>query len=1125
MSQYNYLLDTDFLTQLDAKRDRKVYAKVIALTFQENPVEQIEGLVTQGSVNIDGSSAVRRTCSLTLVAKEININDYYWNIKTKFKLEIGLENNINPNYPDIVWFPQGIFAITSFNTSQTTNAYSISISGKDKMCFLNGDLGGNLPASIDFGVEEYYDKNTNTTSYTQIPIKKIIREAVHAYAREPYHNIIINDLDDAAVELLEYRGDTPLYLTREVAKDQFDNATLNGETKVKKSSGGENFAIQDLEKQGGYYDPRVQLDPSAQAESPTELIFENDRFQRIYTVAKVEYGQTAGYRKTELTYAGDLISSIGETLTSILDKIVKMLGEYEYFYNLEGQFVFQKKRTFIQTSWNNIKKVEDEEFIESAAHSSAVTYRFENNNLITSFQNTPNLSNMKNDFSIWGQRVGVSGEKLPIHLRYAIDEKPKYYKGFENTELFSTQEELEIKKQQKKLEALSNFKFKINAFNLEYPVTEGLAAPIKQVDEQGNCIGWTPGWWDIRDWYNYYTLLGNTSPNHSIKWYSQNNPDGYVFIKTLPGYKTHGLRNFTCWLIVDNLDGTFEFIGNAWENPNYYYNCTQYTSQLINGYVVTSKSNPPVNDQFIAPFAITEDNVTYLELMKKGKPVYIYNPKFIDMDVLTEEELERFEQDWQEQVKDLKYACVDWREMIYQMALDYYKHNEEDNFLSTIAQNNPEHYPTGITGYEQYYVDLQGFWRQLYNPNPEAKYKEYSSKLVNDKLQTLVPGTQESNALYIKGQYKAIEDWTNIKPADVYALKYISYDHPYRNDRGEDVVEKIARYELIPWEDAIELNYYSSFTANGNKQSTTYYLAKGNNKYEAIYESVKNQIQKSDIFILENENYVRLIESEYAKNKEANNIIGFYCFSADNQYYNVLADVSLKDLYYSDKWYNKYLYSSRMDIEGKPIASAQAVKYAIDYYGQFYDYIVDEASEQLHWTMDLINAPSQLNFWFDFLDPSDPDTFDADGLGQFSVKSVGDRTKVVNDTSVTAIYFREVPNVIFVKPEDYSGQTKDWTGYTTIYMQGTVEGLFNISAQGKSAKDRLDELLYNHSYCIESVTIQSVPVYYLEPNTRIFVRDDQSKINGEYIVSKISLPLAYNGTMSITATKAPERII
>jgi hypothetical protein len=39
--------------------------------------------------------------------------------------------------------------------------------------------------------------------------------------------------------------------------------------------------------------------------------------------------------------------------------------------------------------------------------------------------------------------------------------------------------------------------------------------------------------------------------------------------------------------------------------------------------------------------------------------------------------------------------------------------------------------------------------------------------------------------------------------------------------------------------------------------------------------------------------------------------------------------------------------------------------------------------------------------------------------------------------------------------------------------------MFSISAQGKSAKDRIDELLYEHGYCSESVSITSVPLYFL----------------------------------------------
>ena len=55
---------------------------------------------------------------------------------------------------------------------------------------------------------------------------------------------------------------------------------------------------------------------------------------------RIDYGDTAGYRITDLTYAGDLILSVGDSLTSMLDKIITMLGEFEYFYDINGRFIF-----------------------------------------------------------------------------------------------------------------------------------------------------------------------------------------------------------------------------------------------------------------------------------------------------------------------------------------------------------------------------------------------------------------------------------------------------------------------------------------------------------------------------------------------------------------------------------------------------------------------------------------------------------------------------------------------------------------------------------------------------------------------------------------------------------------
>jgi hypothetical protein len=67
--------------------------------------------------------------------------------------------------------------------------------------------------------------------------------------------------------------------------------------------------------------------------------------------------------------------------------------------------------------------------------------------------------------------------------------------------------------------------------------------------------------------------------------------------------------------------------------------------------------------------------------------------------------------------------------------------------------------------------------------------------------------------------------------------------------------------------------------------------------------------------------------------------------------------------------------------------------------------------------------------------------------------------------------------------------------------------------------------LYTHTYYCESISINCIPIYYLEPNVRISVYDEDSGIVGDYIIKSFNIPLAYNGSMSITATKAEELII
>jgi hypothetical protein len=133
-------------------------------------------------------------------------------------------------------------------------------------------------------------------------------------------------------------------------------------------------------------------------------------------------------------------------------------------------------------------------------------------------------------------------------------------------------------------------------------------------------------------------------------------------------------------------------------------------------------------------------------------------------------------------------------------------------------------------------------------------------------------------------------------------------------------------------------------------------------------------------------------------------------------------------------------------------------------------------------------------------------------LQQFNVKTVGSRSKAINDTNIKSIYFRETPSVIY---QEYGEEELDnaETGYKYIQIPTSYDNMFSLSAQGIGAKDKLDELLYQHGYCIESVTINTIPIYHLEPNTRIYLHDDTVGLDGDYIVSKVTVPMIHNGTM------------
>ena len=65
---YEYMQDSDFLFKIDCLQTRTQYVKIIILDWDERPIQEIQGMTTSGSINLDGKSAMRRTRARTIKA-------------------------------------------------------------------------------------------------------------------------------------------------------------------------------------------------------------------------------------------------------------------------------------------------------------------------------------------------------------------------------------------------------------------------------------------------------------------------------------------------------------------------------------------------------------------------------------------------------------------------------------------------------------------------------------------------------------------------------------------------------------------------------------------------------------------------------------------------------------------------------------------------------------------------------------------------------------------------------------------------------------------------------------------------------------------------------------------------
>ena len=213
---FPYLKDSSFLQSVDRLKVKEQYVKITVLDFQENPIQDIQGKVTSGNINLDGKSSVRRTANLSMIADEY-INDLsnveaLLSMNKKVELQIGYLNTTDRYKEfDILWFPLGVYVIITPSISRSNGGTTISLQLKDKMCLLNGDCGGTFSASVELHTYDTIDEYGEWV--TQYPtVYQIIQEVVHHYGGEQLGKIIISDVDTRIKKVMKWIGSTPLYI-------------------------------------------------------------------------------------------------------------------------------------------------------------------------------------------------------------------------------------------------------------------------------------------------------------------------------------------------------------------------------------------------------------------------------------------------------------------------------------------------------------------------------------------------------------------------------------------------------------------------------------------------------------------------------------------------------------------------------------------------------------------------------------------------------------------------------------------------------------------------------------------------------------------------------------------------
>ena len=1165
---YVYLNDSDFLEKINSDRQQTQYVKITLLDWEENPIEEIQGLTTGGSINLNGDSAVRRTCNLSMyVYKEnyMRITDpnNMISINKKVFLEVGLKNNTDKytDY-DIIWQPQGIYVITACGTSHSTSGITLNINLQDKMCLLNGTCGGVLPSSIQF---DRYDTIDESGAYVTLKptIVQIIRELVNHWGNEQLGKIIIKDIDERIKCAMRWVGDTPIY------------------------------AYSD---EGQYH------------------MTTNKSIAEQYAYTEYNWGEDVGYIFTDFTYPGDLIANPGDTICTILDKIKATLGNYEYFYDVDGNFHFQEIKNYlnITQATTDLNNMHNEQYLVDISKGQNV-YNFKDSALFTNYSNSPNYSNIKNDYVVWGIRQNTEGIKVPIRYHLAIDTKPQTGNIY-NVFFYDDPDD-----------GLTKAKVPIEFVDKSHFPTKG-AEGCFYMDKTSSIIyKWDS---EIEDFV--IVSGGEIEPYSTKSEFPQTGEQGVVYVdnstaktynwgldKTSEHFRevqeeldelstTYYANLQGIHSDIENTDGTISSLQNSLVEVNntitpIEQNIAKTTNEkneaerqkqrnldeadaLQDQYDEDLEQKPIVeaeiadlNDELAELIDLNKatvngelidvtnaENANILSIKVYGKTTQRATPSMtrpiqvfpltgsISITASTRTGLENTLYYY---LGSGNFALADDYIEDGILTNNYGKYTllGYENWIVTTTTSDyiefsydaPIEAGVSATTYSSYFpntedcrIDVTGTMISVRVPrsmNITTK-EEFNNWIINSLTQFAIPvevyyklATSKETEIASVGILKTYNPETIISNdiSSQIELTYMTntYSQEIADVEAElRVQEKKLRTinkEIAELPDTIQTHLDIAQQLTGDIMVMEQNLTRLNNQLaplEArraeIVEAITAQEGYKDDYI----NQENVLTYDYNED---------YAAIAATQYEYVETSLIAMDKVQTTDW------RSELYLQG---AAAEPLGVSSNYYypelaaewPKIYDmkknHYLDTQGNIIYtggFKDEILANPSNMDYFLDFIDS------DA-AISQFNVNAIGRRSMVESNDGFNCVFEPVIPDYVIIESgqEDTREKREECEKKGQAYIQ-VEPAIFNTLATGGASNGCFEEvkmLLYNYTGYNEQINLSMIPLYYLEPNIRIGVRDIEADISGDFIIKTISLPLDVGSTMSVSATRAIEKL-